>query len=191
MVSTPPDGLHHPVRCWRRLASRRRHRPRYPPDDDVVDHRGICRVEEMGVLGASRGYLAGGRWSVPTAAGRRRRPPSTRTVPRWLTSNATASLTAGTVFGDGAVAVGQGHLPAAEAHQLRPECPMDTDQGGVLQVAAGHNRRLRRSGRCGVHPSRLSPGTITRTGPQHPDRHCRRPVRIWPGEPGCRAGRAG
>ena len=47
--------------------------------------------------------------------------PSTRTVPRWLTSNATAPLAAGQVLLDRAARVGQRHLPTAEGHQAGAE----------------------------------------------------------------------
>ena len=63
-----------------------------PPHDDVVENRGVVGVEQVGVLGSAgrdpaeivgEGPLAA--WPAPIG-------PSTRTVPRWLTSKTTAPL---------------------------------------------------------------------------------------------------
>ena len=94
------------------------------------------------------------------AAGRGRRRPSTRTVPRWLTSNTTAPVRQAGVLGDGARRVRQRHVPAAELGELgargrggrrraarcgssRPRSAGDAASGG-----AGDWRRRRRPGRA-------------------------------------------
>ena len=46
-----------------------------PPDDDVVDHRPVGIVEEVGVLGPARARSGAGRWTVRPAGDRRRRRP--------------------------------------------------------------------------------------------------------------------
>ena len=91
-----------------------------PPHDDVVEHRAVGLVEQVRVLRPARADLAAGRWSAPPAGGRGRRRRSTRTVPRWLTSNATAPVAAGPVLGQRAVGVRQRHLPAAEGDHAWP-----------------------------------------------------------------------
>ena len=62
-----------------------------PPHDDVVEDRAVGVVEEVGVLGPARPDLAEvvgqGRLQQVDAVG-----PVMRTVPRWLTSKATASF---------------------------------------------------------------------------------------------------
>jgi len=62
----------------------------HPPDDDVVEHRRLL-VEEVRVLGTTWAdpmqVVGEGPWRTSNAS-----DPSRRTVPRWLTSKATASL---------------------------------------------------------------------------------------------------
>ena len=60
-----------------------------PPHDDVVEHRGVVGVEQVGVLVRPAAIfprsLVKAAWRRSSAPG-----PVTRTVPRWLTSNTAA-----------------------------------------------------------------------------------------------------
>ena len=78
------------------------------------------------------------RRSLVSAAWRRSKAPgpSTRTVPRWLTSKATAPVPAGPVLGHGARRVGEGHLPAAELHHLGRGARAG-DERGTAEVDGG------------------------------------------------------
>ena len=86
----PPDGRHHPFGVGR-VGHHVEDLVVHPPDDDVVHHRGVVLVEKVGVLGPPGP-------DAPEVVGQRdlepieRAAPSTRTVPRWLTSKATAPV---------------------------------------------------------------------------------------------------
>ena len=62
-----------------------------PPDDDVVEHRCVVLIEQVGVLGPPGPILprslVNARCRRSSASG-----PAKRTVPRWLTSNTTAPV---------------------------------------------------------------------------------------------------
>ena len=88
--------------------------------------------------------LVSARCSRSNASG-----PSTRTVPRWLTSNATARRATRTVFGERAVGVGQRHVPAAEGDELGAERAVD---GVERRVPEGRNRHPWVAGDSGPAP---------------------------------------
>ncbi len=112
-----------------------------PPDDDVVEHRAVGVVEQVGVLGPARGRSCRGRWSASPAAGRGHPAPATCTVPRCETSNTTASCAAGEVLGDRARRVLERHLPAAERHHAGAE-----RRGGRRRAATRSSAHIARRG---------------------------------------------
>ena len=63
-----------------------------PPHDDVVEHRRVGRRRAGACTAPGPARPCPGRWSAPPGAGRTRPGPSTRTVPRCETSNATAPV---------------------------------------------------------------------------------------------------
>ncbi len=143
----PTHGGHHPVGV-RGIGHDVEGLVGHPPDDDVVDHRAVGVIEEVGVLGPAHVHLAQvvrqGLLEPIEGLG-----PTTRTVPRWLTSKTTASRPAGQVLGHRAGRIGERHLPPAEAGQFGSEAAVGVDQSGVAESRSSRWR-------SGVHrrPSR-------------------------------------
>ena len=122
---------------------------RVPPDDDVVEHRAVGLVEEVGVLGPPGGDLAEVVGERPLQARRARRGPATRTVPRWRDVEHHRAVAARQVLGDRAGGVLERHLPAAERHHLGAEL-----RGGRRRAASA--RAVTRSDRAGgASPARV------------------------------------
>ena len=89
---------------------------RNPPDDDVVEHRGVGFVKEVLVLGAAR--------SDPVEIVRQARLQSLEGAGAFDTHGAEMAhvehggvVATSEVFGDGAFRVGKRHLPAAEINE--------------------------------------------------------------------------
>ncbi len=95
-----------------------------PPDDDVVEHRGVVLVEQVGVLGSARPDLA-------QVVGQRQLQPFERIRSRHSHRAEVADVEgdrprpAGTVFRERAAGVGQWHLPSPEGHELGAEGAVD------------------------------------------------------------------
>ena len=136
-------------------------RRRVPPHDDVVEHRAVGVVEQVGVLRPAGGDLAEVVGQRPLQRGRGRPAPATRTVPRCETSNTTAAVAAGQVLGDRAGRVLERHVPAAERHHPGPELAVD----GVERRVLGASRR--------------SPRTVTGAAPARPAASSARAASSW------------
>ena len=114
----------------------------HPPHDDVVEHR--SRRRRAGACtGPARRRSCRGRSSASPAAGRERRRPATRTVPRWLTSNATASVRHAMCSASVPDGYASGIVPAAEVDELGTELAM-------LSVERRVTRLAHEPGRAGV-----------------------------------------
>ena len=91
-----------------------------PPDDDVVDHRAVGVVEEVGVLGPARRRSGGGRWTAALQAveGVGALDPHRAQMAHIEDDRI---LAAGPVLGQRPLAVGQRHLPSTELDQFGPQ----------------------------------------------------------------------
>ncbi len=95
-----------------------------PPDDDVVEHRGVGLVEKVGVLGptgSDPGEVVG-EGVLEAVQGVGALDPHRAEV-RHVEDHRVVA--AGHVLVEGAGWVGDGHLPAAEGHHLRPQFAVD------------------------------------------------------------------
>ena len=162
----------------------------HPPDDDVVDHRPVLG-EQMRVLsptGGDLGQIVGERGLKPFEA------PCAFDPDRAEMADVEDHrvVAAGAVLGDGALAVGERHLPTPEAHQLGAKPAVAVDEGGLAERARGSEAGDVAGCRRGVaHVERLAAGRVRPCGRCRSGGRPRRPVRTWTGDPRCHVGRAG
>ena len=153
-----------------------------PPHDDVVEHRGVLLVEQVGVLGPAGpdpAQVVGQGVLEPIQGGRPRHPHGAQVAD----VEGHRRVAAGPVLGQGAVGVAQGHVPAPELDQLGPEGPVFGVEG---RGAQGHRARLAsQSGGGAMGPSAASrstwaaaTSTSARSAPQPTSRSAVR-ARAW------------
>jgi hypothetical protein len=132
-----------------------------PPHDDVVDDRSVGVVEQVRVLGPPRADPAevvrqGGLEAVECAG------PFDPDGAQVAHIEDHRVLATGTVLGQGALRIGERHLPPAEPDQLRPQPPVGIDQGGVQERIGAFGIRMIAERRRGVGHVQ----EVTGAGPQ-------------------------
>ena len=136
VVSCAADGRLHPLGV-RGVGHDVEHLVGDPPHDDVVDHRAVAVVEEVGVLrpaGPDAAEIVG-EGGLEAVQGVGALDPDRAQMAHVEDHRV---LTAGPVLGQGALGIGERHLPSAEADQLGPQLAMGADESGVME---GHVER--------------------------------------------------
>ncbi|CAB4984407.1 unannotated protein [freshwater metagenome] len=104
-----------------------------PPHDDVVDDRGVVGIEEVGVLRTTRAdtpqVVREGQLQLSERVGSAHQHGAQMADVEHHGRGAAAS-----VLGDGAVLVGEWHVPSAEGHHLRAQRAVRRVERRVLQL---------------------------------------------------------